>query len=288
MFIFYSLIWLLTVVQIGYWFCFWFWFFSVKKTQSTKYRFLLSLLLLLFCWVFFMWYVFKYLSSPNSNFPGPFLRKLPLIHVGIVPLIVVGIASGVSSTEVTRAAMLSSPLACGQRCQLGTKNKLEESHVLHIYRNVLSRLLQIHSCGSMNIYSLGPLNRSSRGATLTWSKTQIIFQGVCNYSLCRIYVILYLFPPQCDDRKKLCGEMEQLLLWSQLIHPHTASTYVKSWPSWVIPSEWHLPFNTELPFIQWPLWIHYPVLLFVMAFVKYKWRNLSDQRWIGAGLQITC
>lgn len=68
--------------------------------------------------------VLKYLSSPNSNFPGPFLRKLPLIHVGIVPLTAVGMASGVSSAEVTRAAKLSSPLACGQRCQLGTERKL--------------------------------------------------------------------------------------------------------------------------------------------------------------------
>lgn len=107
--------------------------------------------------------IFKYLSSPNSNFPGPFLRKLPLIHVGIVPLIAVGIASGVSSTEVTRAAKLSSPLACGQRCQLGTEKKLAQSctswhklaHVLHIYRNFLSTPPQASSL--MNIYSLGPL-----------------------------------------------------------------------------------------------------------------------------------
>lgn len=71
----------------------------------------------------YTWYVFKYLSSPNSNFPGPFLRKLPLIHVGIVPLTVVGIASGVSSTDVTSGAKLSSPFAWGQRCQLGTERK---------------------------------------------------------------------------------------------------------------------------------------------------------------------
>lgn len=70
-----------------------------------------------------MWYVFKYLSSPNSNFPGPFLRKLPLIHVGIVPLTVVGIVSGVSSTDVTSGAKHSSPFAWGQRCQLGTEKK---------------------------------------------------------------------------------------------------------------------------------------------------------------------
>lgn len=63
----------------------------------------------------------KYLSFPNSNFPGPFLRKLPLIHVGIVPVIVVGMGSGVSSTERTKGAIVSSPLAFGHRCQLGTE-----------------------------------------------------------------------------------------------------------------------------------------------------------------------
>lgn len=62
----------------------------------------------------------KYLSSPNSNFPGPFLKKLPLIQAGIVPLVVVGMGSGVSSPECTNGATLSSPLACGHRSLLGT------------------------------------------------------------------------------------------------------------------------------------------------------------------------
>lgn len=69
-----------------------------------------------------MFFFLKYLSFPNSNFPGPFLRKLPLIQVGTVPLMVVGIGSGVSSTERTSGAMLSSPLACGHRCLLDTEN----------------------------------------------------------------------------------------------------------------------------------------------------------------------
>lgn len=62
----------------------------------------------------------KYRSSPNSNFPGPFLKKLPLIHDGMCPWIVLGMGSGVSFAELTRGAMVSSPLAFGHRCQLGT------------------------------------------------------------------------------------------------------------------------------------------------------------------------
>lgn len=78
----------------------------------------------------------EYLSSPNSNFPGPFLRKLPLIHVGTVPVMVVEISSGVSSTELTRAARLSSPLACGHRCQLGTERKEKIwLHFIHLLLN---------------------------------------------------------------------------------------------------------------------------------------------------------
>lgn len=124
-------------------------FWTVGGNQSTENR-------IVYFYIFpYVLCIFKYLSSPNSNFPGPFLRKLPLIHVGIVPLIAVGIASGVSSTEVTRAAKLSSPLACGQRCQLGTEKKLAQSHVLHIYRNILSTPPQASSL--INIYSLGPL-----------------------------------------------------------------------------------------------------------------------------------
>lgn len=61
-----------------------------------------------------------YLSSPNSNFPGPFLKKLPLSQAGIVPLVVVGMGSGVSSTECTKGATLSSPLARGHRSLLDT------------------------------------------------------------------------------------------------------------------------------------------------------------------------
>lgn len=63
----------------------------------------------------------KYRSSPNSNLPGPFLRKLPLIHDGMCPLMVLGMGSGVSCAELTRGAMVSSPLAFGHRCQLGTR-----------------------------------------------------------------------------------------------------------------------------------------------------------------------
>ena len=55
------------------------------------------------------------MSSPNSNFPGPFLRKLPLIQDGMVPLMVVEIGWGVSSAELTRGAMLTRPLASGHR-----------------------------------------------------------------------------------------------------------------------------------------------------------------------------
>lgn len=46
---------------------------------------------------------------PNSNFPGPLRRKFPLIQEGMVPCTVVLIGSGVSSTERTRGAMVSSP-----------------------------------------------------------------------------------------------------------------------------------------------------------------------------------
>jgi len=46
-----------------------------------------------------------YFSSPNSNFPGPFLRRLPLIHPGICPLILAGMGSGVSSTVCSKGEM---------------------------------------------------------------------------------------------------------------------------------------------------------------------------------------
>lgn len=56
----------------------------------------------------------SYLLSPNSNLPGPFLRKLPVIQEGISPLITVLMGSGVSSTELTRGPMNSRPLADGR------------------------------------------------------------------------------------------------------------------------------------------------------------------------------
>lgn len=71
--------------------------------------------------VFFFIVFLKYLSVPNSNFPGPFLRKLPLIQGGIVPSMFVGMGSGVSSAERTRGAKHSSPLACGHLCLLDTE-----------------------------------------------------------------------------------------------------------------------------------------------------------------------
>lgn len=71
--------------------------------------------------MFFFIVFLKYLSVPNSNFPGPFLRKLPLIQGGIVPFMVVGMGSGVSSAERTRGAKHSSPLACGHLCLLDTE-----------------------------------------------------------------------------------------------------------------------------------------------------------------------
>lgn len=71
--------------------------------------------------MFFFIVFLKYLSVPNSNFPGPFLRKLPLIQGGIVPFMVVGMGLGVSSAERTRGAKHSSPLACGHLCLLDTE-----------------------------------------------------------------------------------------------------------------------------------------------------------------------
>lgn len=56
----------------------------------------------------------SYLLSPNSNLPGPFLRKLPVIQQGISPLITVLMGSGVSSTVLTRGPMNSRPLADGR------------------------------------------------------------------------------------------------------------------------------------------------------------------------------
>ncbi len=78
-----------------------------------------------FGYVSFTYLMLTYLSFPNSNFPGPFLRKLPLIHDGMVPLMVVEMGSGVSSTERTRGARLSSPLAFGHRCLLVTEGRGE-------------------------------------------------------------------------------------------------------------------------------------------------------------------
>lgn len=49
--------------------------------------------------------------SPNSNFPGPLRRRLPLIQEGMVPCTSVEIGSGVSSTERTRGAIVSSPFS---------------------------------------------------------------------------------------------------------------------------------------------------------------------------------
>lgn len=116
---------------------------------------------------------FKYLSFPNSNFPGPFLRKLPLIHVGIVPLIVVGIGSGVSSIVCTRAAMLSSPLPCGHRCQLGTERGQEifikmcyifrYIHALSSIWTLCPHLSITIRCAAVSIYSFGPLNKREWG-----------------------------------------------------------------------------------------------------------------------------
>ena len=51
---------------------------------------------------------------PNSNFPGPFLSRLPEIQEGMLPRTSVAMGSGVSSTERTRGAMDSSPLSSGQ------------------------------------------------------------------------------------------------------------------------------------------------------------------------------
>lgn len=50
-----------------------------------------------------------HLLLPISNFPGPFLRKLPLIQEGMLPVIVVVMGSGVSSTEQTRFSMHGRP-----------------------------------------------------------------------------------------------------------------------------------------------------------------------------------
>ena len=62
----------------------------------------------------------SYLSSPNSNLAGPFLRKLPLTQEGMRPVMWVGMGLGVSSLVVTRAARLSRPLAWGHLCLLPT------------------------------------------------------------------------------------------------------------------------------------------------------------------------
>lgn len=50
-----------------------------------------------------------YLSLPNSNLPGPFLSRFPLIHLGMCPLILAGMGSGVSSTLCTKGEMHCSP-----------------------------------------------------------------------------------------------------------------------------------------------------------------------------------
>ncbi len=50
-----------------------------------------------------------HLLLPISNFPGPFLRKLPLIQEGMLPVIVVVMGSGVSSAEHTRFSMHGRP-----------------------------------------------------------------------------------------------------------------------------------------------------------------------------------
>lgn len=78
---------------------------------------------------FFFQKVKMYLSSPNSNFPGPFLRKLPLIQVGIHPLIVVGIGSGVSSADCTKCSKLSNPAAFGHRSLLLTAEREETFNI---------------------------------------------------------------------------------------------------------------------------------------------------------------
>lgn len=61
----------------------------------------------------------SYLSLPNSNLPGPFLSRFPLIHLGICPLILAGMGSGVSSTLCTKGEMHCSPLGLWLRiCSL--------------------------------------------------------------------------------------------------------------------------------------------------------------------------
>lgn len=42
---------------------------------------------------------------PNSNLPGPLRSKCPQIHVGMLPVMVVGMGSGVSSTLRNNGAM---------------------------------------------------------------------------------------------------------------------------------------------------------------------------------------
>lgn len=108
--------------------------------------------------VFFI-VILRYLSVPNSNFPGPFLRKLPLIQAGIDPFTVVGMGSGVSSAEQTRGAKHSSPLACGHRCLLDTDSRDENDSTLH-YTQYCMYSSVISTCGLM------------RGSMLLWTVSQ--------------------------------------------------------------------------------------------------------------------
>lgn len=52
---------------------------------------------------------FTHFWFPISNFPGPFLKKFPLIHSGIRPTTCVPMGSGVSSTETTIFSMHGRP-----------------------------------------------------------------------------------------------------------------------------------------------------------------------------------
>lgn len=64
-----------------------------------------------FCTAAYLSVFFSYCVFPNSNFPGPLRRSLPLIQGGMFPCTSVEISSGVSSTVRTRGAMDSSPFS---------------------------------------------------------------------------------------------------------------------------------------------------------------------------------
>ena len=71
-------------------------------------------------------FVTTHVWFPYSNFPGPFLRKLPVIQSGMVPVTRVLMTSGVCSADLTRFSMLGRPCTSVKRQGLAMFDSVQQ------------------------------------------------------------------------------------------------------------------------------------------------------------------